>query len=712
MEKQEENSPIEGLSGFIKAELLRRQAEIEEQTGNKPALEDLFAEMKAELFKIVPGKEQTNDTTPPAYELKVPGALPGVRRTIFHTSFIPDLPLISHWKRAASVFYTGYTESETESLHRLYLNPKFQRLSIGLEGRMAIVAFIEGRDLHDYPKESHNSYNEYYGALEHELNQPPERYGELAKAFIDSYGEKYGLKWLVHNEPPLPKIFLDTKWLSGISLRSCWWQYVKDFIADDFKIPEIVNLSDSYVEKQVEWMIGLSKFQKLSRTLLGRLDMICSIERCPKERMMKNLQIGNGHLVNYEENEELIRERVTEMFGMNYGSLWVAYGLVGGVDYKFIYYALDNKLRFLDRIPALFRSSNNRVRILYEEENTNENDELSGVEKKRVCLHCGKPIEGRSNKVFCDGGACQRTYYNHRYRRNETLNGHEEETVTTAPEQEQQEPTLLGTIGELIKGPAGAFINKFMEDGAGRLSESLFGKKADPTPQAEQNNPAPPDYKSVSGDELLKKQRDTGAEMFSPEFTTFFGNFHIPFRMLIWGKSGQGKSSFCLKFCQALGLVLPGTYISAEEDPQGVTMQDKILLNCKGKLNMRFVNWLPSTKEKWHELVFRKDEKGQTRLNSFYVVYDSISKMEQKPGLADRVQKLIDTGNFNEALSHIYIAHAENDGSTYIGDAGWEYEADIVIRVHGGIAYMMKNRFKTATIGLIGGKFNFFEQQI
>jgi hypothetical protein len=713
MEQRDEHSHIDQLTGYIKTELLRRQSEIEQKTGNKPALEDLFVQMKQELFQIIPGKEQTNNGTPSDDELKMRRALPGLRKTEFHTSFIPDIPLITHWKNAARVFYKGYSEKETENLHRLYLDPKFQRISHSLEGRMAIIGYIEGRDYRDYPKENFDSYPEYYGSLEHELNQPPENYGELAKLFIERYSEKYGTKWLVHNEPPLPKVFFDPKWLNGTSVNDCWWKYVKDFVAEEFNIPAIAELSVLYVAKELEWMTGHSKFQKLSRTLLGRLDMICSMERCPKEKMMRNLQIGNEHLANFEENEELIRERLTEMYGMTYGSLWVAYGLINGVDYKFVFLALEKKNRFLDRIPALFRSSQNRIRIFYSDENNNE--ELSGEEKQRVCLRCGKPIEGRSDKLFCPGGACQRTYYNHKYRRNETLNGdpQQEEAEIIEPEEKKKESGFLGEIGELLKGPAGTFLNKMVENGADALSEKMFGKRKE-NQQEEQNNPPPPKFKFVSGDELLKKQIETGIPIFSPEFTKFFGNLHFPFRMLVWGMSGQGKSSFCLKLFHAIGLTgFAGTYISAEEDPQGDTMQDKILLNCKGgKLNMNFSNWLPDTGEKWFKLLFGKDEKEKTILKSYYVVYDSISKLEQKPGLADRVQKTIGDENINEILSHIYIAHAEKDGSTYEGDAGWEYEADIVIRVHEGTAYMMKNRFKTETEGLIGGKFDFFDGEI
>lgn len=715
MENKGDSFDFDQLADYLKAELLRRQAEIEQNTGHKPALEDLFAEVKQEfLGHILPGQQKTDDGTPPSYELKMPGALPGIRKSAYHTCFIPDLPLISHWKSAASVFYNGYAQDETEKLHKLYLDARFQRLSCTLEGRMAIIGYIEKSDYKAFPV-GFSDYPHYYGSLEHELNQPPANYGTFAQAFIQQYGEKYGLKWLVHNEPPLPKVFLDSKWLSGINLIACWWDYIKQHLASEFRIPEISQLSPQDVNKKLEWMTSLPKFQKLSRTLQGRLDMISSIERIPKERMMHFLQITNAHLADFEENEELIREKLTESYGMSYGNVWVAYGLPGGADCNFAYHALDNKLRFLDRIPALFRKARPRTRQYeVDEEESDENGELNG--SQRTCLNCGRPIEGRSDKQFCDGGACQRTYYNRKYRRNQTLNGVPQQgQQETAKPEEKEETGLMGVVNTILKGPGGIFLNKIAETAAETVSEKMFGKKQEPapTPKPEQNSPPPPKVKIVSGEEIMKRQFQTGLPVFSEAFTKFFGNLHIPFKMLVWGPSGKGKSSFCIKFCNALAIAeLPGTYISAEEDPEGDTMQDKIYRNWRGKLTMKFTTALPETLEQWHKLLLKKDAKNEVHLSSFYIVYDSVTKMEEKPFLADRVQKLFGD-NLNEAMSHIYIAHAEKDGSTYQGDAGWEYEADIVISVDNlGVATMRKNRFKTETEGAIGGTFDFFGWKI
>lgn len=718
MENNESSFQIDQVADYLKTELLRRQAEVEKETGYKPALEDLFLEFKQKLIaNLIPGQQEPDDDTPSVYELKMPGAIPGIRNSAFHTCFIPDLPVLSHWKRVSTILYNDYEKQDAENLHKLYLDARFQRLSCTLEGRMAIIGYSEGKDYRTFPEE-YESYSNYYGSLEHQLNQPPENYGEPAKAFIKQYGEKYHLKWLVHNEPPLPKVFLDPKWLNGTNLIACWWDYIKHPLSEEFHIPEIASLLSQSVNKQLEWIISLPKFQKLSRTLQGRLDMICSIERIPKERMMEHLSISNAHLADFEENEELIREKLTEAYGMSYGNVWVAYGLTGGADFRFVYHALDNKHHFLDRVPALFRTARPRTRMhIADEDDTPENGELNN--SQRTCLNCGRTIEGRSDKLFCDGGACQRTYYNKKHRRSQALNGNpQHKQDNTAKSEEKEETGLIGIIGALIKGPGGVFLNKVAEDAAESLSEKIFGKKqgqsSTATSQPEQNNPPPPKTKVVDGEEIQKRQFDPGVQIFTPAFTKFFGKLHIPFKLLIWGLPGQGKSSFCIKLCNALALAgLPGTYVSAEEDPEGDTMQDKIYLNWKGKLTMKFVNTLPDSSEKWHELLLRKDEKGKEKLNSFFIIYDSVTKLEQKPGLADRVQKLFGKDNLNEVVSHIYIAHAEKDGSTYQGEVGWEYEADIVISVDdAGIATMRKNRFKNAAEGQIGGTFNFFTGRI
>ena len=187
---------------------------------------------------------------------------------------------------------------------------------------------------------------------------------------------------------------------------------------------------------------------------------------------------------------------------------------------------------------------------------------------------------------------------------------------------------------------------------------------------------------------------------------SFLGELYFPFKMLVWGTAGQGKSTFCMQLTNALTNYPKLIYISGEEDPYGPTFIDKVNRTIsKGSFDkMRVLNRLPNITE-WQGLM--KYENGQPVFR--HILYDSVSVLDITPEYP-RVLALNQALSFFDThVNHIFIAHAQKDGKSYLGPSMWGHDVDIIVKVHNGVAFIEKNRFATSTNGLIGSTYNIFE---
>lgn len=193
----------------------------------------------------------------------------------------------------------------------------------------------------------------------------------------------------------------------------------------------------------------------------------------------------------------------------------------------------------------------------------------------------------------------------------------------------------------------------------------------------------------------------------SEKMGSFFGNLCFPFKMLVWGMAGQGKSTFCLQLANELSKKSKLIYISAEEDPSGITFLSKVKRTVDGDSlkEISVLNKLPNNSEWSNVLGF--DMQKQSSIYS-HILYDSLSVLDIKPNYPTRIANDLKLPFFDKKTNHIFISHAQKDGKSYLGPSSWGHDVDIVVRVHGGEAFIEKNRFATADAGAIGSVIKVF----
>lgn len=452
-----------GTTVQLKTFLQQMQEEIEKQNGERPSMQELFEEMRAnihETFGLVSEKASKVFSS----------GLPGVHIDDVFGLFIPDIPLLAKIPN----WYTGFipdsfTEKERADAVKLYFDPRFQRLSYTFSGRLSIIAANENisdadlREKVDLPGDLFLFSNFCHSATD-------EQWSAAIGKLDDAYGEKYGIAWIIANEPPAGRALLQPKWVSGIASIELWWKNVRHVIALEHRIPGLDNYPAGAIEKKMNWMYSLPKFKKLSSTIHGRMDIICRIELFSREQMAEELDLDLDILDHPEQYAEQITQHLIGRFGDDYGAVWLALGL-GGLERAFAWQVLKDDHAFLRRVPALFRKAG-RSYISY----AGANGELSGAAMAgRECRNCGGPLKGRIDKQFCCG-ACQRIYYYHNQNREE-LNGidADDDELQTEAEKLKEKSGLA----EFLQGPLGQIatgaIKVLVDRGVGKLGDELFG---------------------------------------------------------------------------------------------------------------------------------------------------------------------------------------------------------------------------------------------
>ncbi len=314
---------------------------------------------------------------------------------------------------------------------------------------------------------------------------------------------------------------------------------------------------------------------------------------------------------------------------------------------------------------------------------------------RKNCLCCGREIEGQISKVFCRD-ACRK-----RYKRRggiipiEGISAEELNTIKKTTDEKDTQEVDKNNTPKKNNSLEHYFYKKVMDVGASiletQLKEGIKGK----------NNPAV--------NTPLIVQRGNNAESnstpcnFSPEMKEFLGKISYPFKILVWGLPGEGKSTFSMKLSDEIAKEYGSLYIMAEENLNSDTFQDKKqrTLTPERMRKVDFVNRLPVSEQEWKGLILEEKDKSKVKYSTLF--YDSVTKMDITPFYIDQAAGLYKMNYFKNLLSHVFVTHAHKDGSMYRGDGSWAHEVDVVIRCKQGVAYTEKNRF-----GLVGKKFKIY----
>ena len=192
--------------------------------------------------------------------------------------------------------------------------------------------------------------------------------------------------------------------------------------------------------------------------------------------------------------------------------------------------------------------------------------------------------------------------------------------------------------------------------------------------------------KSVSLDEIIDNtyiQKSTfvnSKEVETMNFNYFeldgnfkwLGKLGEPFHMAVYGKPGQGKSTFCLQF----GRYLAGKFgnkvlFISKEEGISVSLQDKVR-----RLNLA------------HELlIFSKCNPMETDLTGHrFIIIDSVNDAGLSPEDVQILKEKYPKSSF------VSILQSTKDGN-FRGSNAHTHNADIVIKVSEGMAETEKNRY-------------------
>lgn len=168
---------------------------------------------------------------------------------------------------------------------------------------------------------------------------------------------------------------------------------------------------------------------------------------------------------------------------------------------------------------------------------------------------------------------------------------------------------------------------------------------------------------------------------FEGEWEKAFGHPDRTGTWIIWGNSGNGKSSFVMQLAKYLCRFAKVAYDSLEESP-GLSLKNSLVRHKMEEVNRRFVIL---DRESMEEL----SERLSKRRSPEIVIIDSF----QYSGLTYATYKAMKEKHANKLL--IFISHAEGMNPEGRAAKKVAYDADVKIFVQGFRA-MCKGRFITA----------------
>lgn len=305
------------------------------------------------------------------------------------------------------------------------------------------------------------------------------------------------------------------------------------------------------------------------------------------------------------------------------------------------------------------------------------------------CQNCGKPFAGNINRRFCSD-ACRKYYKRH------------------------GEVSLAGVTGPINADKTGqgrttpraggsSVGNYAAKKGIDVMAKFIENSLIPPKLPADKRAIAPPNRSVVdsplqafSAYDLLN---DPLTELLldkvelSQAWQAFLGEITFPFKMLVWGLPGGGKSTFCMQLANEIASQHQLLYVAAEEGLNSQTLLDKQrrVITVNSEKNCIFINRLPKNEAEWNQMLYPD---GPSLLMSCKTIfYDSVTKLGITPFYVNAAANDYRLPDFAESLSHIFITHAHKDGQQYRGHGSWGHEVDIIIRVEKGVATTEKNRF-------------------
>jgi hypothetical protein len=311
------------------------------------------------------------------------------------------------------------------------------------------------------------------------------------------------------------------------------------------------------------------------------------------------------------------------------------------------------------------------------------------------CQNCGKEFNGYINKRFC-GDTCRKQYKRHhgipvfKMRQEDRI----PEIADNCGQQEEKSRTVSPGSRNNIEN---FLIKKLINVGANVLQKKLT-TLIDPPKATPVSNPMPLEISTAESDYALSGIAEFNKRVvLSPEFKEFLGNITFPFKMLVWGVPGYGKSTFCMKLANEIANSYNILYVSGEEKLNSTTIKDKQkrTIADQNKKACMFINRLPVSIEEWKQVLIQKSE-DIYQIRHKAIFYDSVTKLDITPFYVDAVSGECKMPFFNKDVSHIFISHAHKDGSHYRGDGSWGHEVDVIIKCNLGEAVIEKNRFGEA----------------
>ena len=150
------------------------------------------------------------------------------------------------------------------------------------------------------------------------------------------------------------------------------------------------------------------------------------------------------------------------------------------------------------------------------------------------------------------------------------------------------------------------------------------------------------------------------------KFKKLIGDPSEPFKIMIYGKAGSGKSSLSLQFAQHLAELGKKVLYVAHEEKFGYTLQEKMRRYNIAHRNLFIVDTMPAN-FKGYDVVF----------------IDSINSVGYEP---EELRKL------DGSKSYVYVFQCTKDGN-FRGSQEFEHDVDTSICVEEMTAHAIKNRF-------------------
>lgn len=159
------------------------------------------------------------------------------------------------------------------------------------------------------------------------------------------------------------------------------------------------------------------------------------------------------------------------------------------------------------------------------------------------------------------------------------------------------------------------------------------------------------------------------------EFEAAIGLPEIGFRMIVWGPSGNGKTTFVVKLCKALS-ELGRVYYNSTEQGEGRSIQ-KVLEQCQVR-DCKPGSFVLGNKDTYAEMV---EKIGKPRQKTRFVVIDSVQYMDITK---KQYQELVDAFPH---ISFILISwEATNKEPLGVHARAIRYMVDIKTYVQKGVA--------------------------